>query len=139
VLEDTPLWVKISPDLADEQYCALLRAFAQTGVKAVVASNTLGKPAPDGSGALAGIGGGELHQPVVKVVTRLCDEITRQGYPLDLIACGGVEDGRTFDDFAVQGVRAMQYMSAFIYRGPLAAALIEQEAGKITPASHRLP
>jgi dihydroorotate dehydrogenase len=126
-LGDIPLWVKISPDLADEQYRALLRAFAQTGVKAVVASNTLGKPAPDGSGATAGMGGGELHAPVVKVVSLLCDEITRQGYPLDLIACGGVEDGHTFGDFASQGVRAMQYMSALIYRGPLAAALIERE------------
>ncbi len=41
-----PLWVKISPDLADEQYRALLRAFAETGVSAVIATNTLAATRP---------------------------------------------------------------------------------------------
>ncbi len=124
-LGSTPLWVKISPDLADDQYRALLYAFSEVGVKAVVATNTLGSPAPDGT--TAGIGGGRLRDHTLKVVALLSDEIVRQQYAIDLIACGGVEDGATFQQFAAYGVRAAQYWSALIYRGPLAAALIEGE------------
>ena len=121
-----PLWVKISPDLADEQYQALLRAFVETGVKAVVATNTLGAPAPDDT--IAGIGGGKLRQHTLDVVSLLSEEKSQQGYEIDLIACGGVQDGKSFSDYAKLGVRAAQYWSALVYRGPLAAALIEQES-----------
>jgi dihydroorotate dehydrogenase len=121
-----PLWVKISPDLADEQYAALLRAFAETGVRAVIATNTLGAPAPDGT--TAGVGGGKLHPNSARVVALLSAEVQRQQYALDVIACGGVQDRQTAQAFTASGVRAMQYWSALIYRGPLAAALIEQES-----------
>ena len=121
-----PLWVKISPDLADEQYRALLRAFDETGVRAVIATNTLGAPAPDGT--TAGIGGGRLHRMHSTLSRCSAEESRAQGYALDIIACGGVEDRQTYQAFAQRGVRAMQYWSALVYRGPLAAALIEQEA-----------
>ncbi len=123
---DIPLWVKISPDLAPEQYHALLHAFDQTGVQAVVATNTLGSPAPDGT--TAGVGGGRLYPHALDVVALLSAEKARHNYSLDIIACGGVQDGSTYRQFAAHGVRAAQYWSALIYRGPLAAALIEQES-----------
>ncbi len=121
-----PLWVKISPDLADDQYCALLRTFSETCVRAVVATNTLGAPAPDKTSA--GLGGGRLHENALGVIALLSSEKARQGYDIDLIACGGVQNRQTYQAFAQHGVRAMQYWSALVYRGPLAAALIEQES-----------
>jgi dihydroorotate dehydrogenase len=121
-----PLWVKISPDLADEQYHALLRAFADTGVQAVIATNTLGLPAPDGT--TAGIGGGKLHQHAANVVKLLSAEKACHNYALDIIACGGVQNRQSYQEFTASNVHAMQYWSALIYRGPLAAALIEQES-----------
>ncbi len=121
-----PLWVKISPALAAEQYRALLHAFAETGVSAVIATNTLAQPAPDGT--IAGMSGGRLYQSALAAVTLLAAEKTERGYDLDLIACGGVSDGATYHAFAQHGVQAMQYYSSLIYRGPLAAALIEQES-----------
>lgn len=123
-----PLWVKISPDLADEQYRALLPVFQETGVRAVIASNTLGSPAPDGSNA--GIGGGQLHPHALRVVTLLTEEKRRHNYTFDIVACGGINDGIAFRRFAYLGVTAAQYWSALIYRGPLAAAVIQQEASQ---------
>lgn len=119
-----PLWVKVSPDLATEQYRVLLRAFLDAGVRAVIATNTLGAPAPDGT--TAGIGGARLHDHALGVVRLLSDEIAANGYAIDVIGCGGVEDGATYRAFAGAGARAAQYWSALIYRGPLAAALIER-------------
>lgn len=120
-----PLWVKISPDLADDQYQALMRAFAETHVRAVIATNTLGAVASDGT--TAGIGGGQLHPHALDAVKILTDEKLKQSYQLDIIACGGVQDGRSYHDYTKFHVQAMQYWSALIYRGPLASALIQSE------------
>lgn len=126
-----PLWVKVGPNLSDDQYRALLRVFAETGVRAVVATNTLPWPAPDNPTLMAGVGGGRLHRRALEVVALLQAERAAHGYPVEVIACGGIQDGATFRAFARLGVVAMQYWTALVYRGPLAAALIawEREGG----------
>ena len=122
-----PLWVKVGPNLNDDQYRALLRVFAETGVQAVVATNTLPWPAPNNPALTAGVGGGRLHRRALEVVTLLQAERAAHGYPVDVIACGGVQDGATLRSYAALGVVAMQYWTALVYRGPLAAALIAWE------------
>ncbi len=124
-----PLWVKIGPDLSEAQYRALLRVFAAVGVRAVVATNTLGLPAPDDPALTAGVGGGRLHTPALAAVRALAEERAAGSWPVDVIACGGVLDGATYRDFAALGVTAAQYWSALVYRGPYAAALIQAEVG----------
>jgi dihydroorotate dehydrogenase len=116
---DIPLWVKISPDLTDEQYTILMKVFQTVGVQAVIATNTLAQPAPDDTTRLAGVGGGRLHDCAVAATIRL------QSETVAMIGCGGILDGATFRDF--RSAVAGQYWSALIYRGPLAAALILNE------------
>jgi dihydroorotate dehydrogenase len=116
---NVPLWVKISPDLADEQYTILMRVFETVGVQAVIATNTLAQPTPDDTTLFAGVGGGRLHDCAVAATIRL------QSESVALIGCGGILDGTTFRDF--RSAAAAQYWSALIYRGPLAAALILNE------------
>lgn len=122
-----PLWVKVGPDLGDEQYRALLRVFAETGVAAVVATNTLPLPAPDDPAVLAGVGGGRLHARAVEVAALLMAGRAAHSYPVDVIGCGGVQDGATLRAFAGLGITAMQYWTALVYRGPLASALLADE------------
>jgi dihydroorotate dehydrogenase len=125
-----PLWVKVGPDLADDQYRALVRVFADVGVRAVVATNTL--PAPASPNVTAGVGGGRLHNRAVEVAALLAETAARHGCPVDVVGCGGVEDGATYRDFIRSGARAVQYWSTLIYRGPLAAALILHQARSTT-------
>jgi dihydroorotate dehydrogenase len=127
-LQDIPLWVKIGPNLADAQYEVLLRAFADTGVRAVVATNTMPEPTPEDPGVTAGVAGGRLHHRAVEVACLLAAIRRQHGYLVDVIGVGGVDSRRTYHDFARVGVSAVQYLSALIYRGPLAAALIQSEA-----------
>ena len=125
---DIPLWVKVGPNLGDEQYRALMNVFDSTGVRAVVATNTLPMPAPGAASLQAGVGGGQLHDRAIAVAALLMNEKRTHGYQLDIIGCGGVEDGSTYQDFARLGIAVVHYWTALIYRGPLASAIIHHEA-----------
>jgi len=125
---DVPLWVKVGPGLSDAQYRALLGACEEARVAAIVATNTLPLPAPGDPALTAGAGGGLLHDHAVAAASVLLDEKARRASPVDIIGCGGVLDGPTYRDFAARGTAAVQYWSALVFRGPLAAALIASEA-----------
>lgn len=127
VLGEIPLWVKVGPCLGETQYSALMAAFAQTGVRAVIATNTLPAPTPDGT-ATAGIGGGKLHGKSLAAVKALMTAKEQHHDPVDVIGCGGVIDGKTYQAYQNVNVFAVQYYSATIYRSPLAAAIIHHEA-----------
>lgn len=122
-----PLWVKISPGLAAEQYHALVRIFHAVGVQAVVATNTLPAESPANPEEIAGLGGADLFDSALAAVAHLREEIVRSKASLDIVACGGILDGASFQAYRECGVKAAQYWSALVYRGPLVAALIESE------------
>jgi dihydroorotate dehydrogenase len=124
-----PLWVKLGPTLADAQYHVLLDVCASNGVRAIVASNTLGRPAPDQPNVTAGMGGGIVQPYSLAAVRLLAEERDRSGYNVDIIGCGGVMDGASARAYLEAGASALQYWSALVYRGPLAAAVIATEAG----------
>jgi dihydroorotate dehydrogenase len=122
-----PVWVKISPALSDDQYRILLGVFQDVGVRAVIATNTLPQAAPSDTSLMAGVGGGRLHNEALRAVCILADEKKRQNYTVDIIGCGGLLDGDSYNHLLSAGSQAVQYWSALIYRGPLAAAVIQDE------------
>lgn len=119
-----PLWVKLSPDLADDQYRKLIESCEEVGVQAIIATNTLGQPTPDDPNLIAGVGGGRLHAEAVRVAGLLMAEKRAYNYQIDIIGCGGVVDAQTYQDFVDVGVEVVQYWSGMIYQGPLLAALL---------------
>lgn len=128
---DLPLWVKIGPGLGDAQYRALFRACEEADVAAMIATNTLAMPTPDEQPVTAGMAGGQLHDHAVAAASVLLEEKVLRVSPLDVIGCGGVVDGATYRDFIERGTAAVQYWSALVFRGPLAAALIADESGLV--------
>lgn len=124
---DVPLWVKISPGLSVVQVWTLARVLSRVGVQAIVATNTTPRSAPDESGHQAGVGGGELYQEALQTVMYLRMDIIGGGLTLDIIGCGGLLDGDAYHAYRTLGVKAIQYWSALVYRGPLAAAHIQNE------------
>lgn len=122
---NTPLWVKVSPGLSAEQYRILMRVFAEEKIKAVIATNTLSQPTPDGSGLQAGVGGGRLAATSLEAADILQCEKQAQGYGVDVIGCGGIASSDQYLKYKARGIQAVQYWSALVYQGPLAAALIE--------------
>ncbi|NJR12787.1 hypothetical protein HC776_02710 [bacterium] len=124
---DVPLWVKVSPNLAAAQYEILLRVFAETGVKAVVATNTLPQPTPDKAQVTGGMSGLRLHQEAMTALAYLKSAQIAQRASVALVGCGGLMDGVTYRDFQTLEIDVVQYWSALVFRGPLAAPLIERE------------
>lgn len=127
---EIPLWVKVGPGLAAEQYRSLMRIFHEVGVRAVVATNTLAQPTPDDEEVQAGVGGGDLLPAALEAVRQLLAEKKRKGYAIDVIACGGILDGASLGEYQRLGIKAGQYWSALVFRGPLAAAIIESELAR---------
>ena len=126
-LSHIPLWVKLGPGLSDEQLTALVEAFAETGVCAVVATNTLPQPDPDGAG-MAGVSGTLLRSSALDTVARLNRAIDVSGAPLDIVGGGGILSGDDLRAFGDAGAVAGMLYTALVVRGPLAAALILREA-----------
>jgi dihydroorotate dehydrogenase len=124
-----PVWVKIGPDLSDEQLEGLVTAFADVGVAAVVATNTVARPVPGDGTLRAGLSGAELRPLALDTVARLAGIVARRGAPIDIIGCGGILDGADLRAFQAAGARAAMIYSALVFRGPLAGALILHEAG----------
>jgi dihydroorotate dehydrogenase len=124
---DVPVWVKIGPDLSDEQLTAIVAAFGETGVRAVVATNTLAQPAPSGEGS-AGVSGSRLRRRALEAVARLNRTIDVSGLPLDIVGGGGILEGTDLRAFREAGADAAMLYTALVLRGPLAAALILREA-----------
>lgn len=124
-----PLWVKVGPDLAEAQYRILMRVFAETGVRAVVATNTIGQPTPDNPALQAGVGGGRLYDYALRTAICLRQIAYEDGLAVDVVGCGGIVDGNSYLAYKAHGMRVVQYWSALIYRGPLAGAIIESELG----------
>lgn len=124
---EIPLWVKISPELAEAQYIALISAFAEVGVKAVIATNTISRIAPSDPTLKAGVGGTRLHPQALEAVGILANEKQQHGYNLDIIGCGGVQDPMSVKAYQAHGVQVMQYWSSMVFRSPLVAALLLNE------------
>ena len=122
-----PVWVKIGPDLSDEQLEGLVVALLESAVQAVIATNTWAQPVLGGS-ETAGVSGARLRPLSLDTVTRLGAIVAATEGELDIVAGGGILDGADWTAFEAAGARAAMVYSALVFRGPLAAALILREA-----------
>lgn len=121
-----PLWIKVSPDLPASHCHLLLQLCTEYGVQAIVATNARQETGAEGT--THGVSGGNLAQASREALTKLVTLKRIHGYPVDIIACGGILRGRDLAWLAWMQVPAWQYNTALIYRGPLAATLIYREA-----------
>ncbi len=127
-----PLWVKVGPDLSTPQLEGLVSAFRACAVGAIVATNTVARVAPDGG--TAGLSGAALRPLALDTVRRLRTIVGDASGAPDIIACGGILDGGDLRTFQAAGARAAMLYSALVWRGPLAAAHILREAGRMADA-----
>ena len=130
--EDTPLLVKIAPDLADDDIREVTALALDLGLQGIVATNTT--IARDGLGlvtdpsviAAAGAGGlsGKPLAPRALEVLRLVRSLVPDDFCV--ISAGGVETAADVRERVDAGATLVQGYTGFLYRGPLWARQINR-------------
>jgi dihydroorotate dehydrogenase len=115
----TPVLVKIAPDLSDDDVDAIADLAIELGLAGIVATNTtvsrdgLLTPGVDALGA-GGISGAPVARRSAEVLRRL---YARVGGRLVLISVGGIETADDAWDRITSGASLVQGYTGFIYAG----------------------
>jgi dihydroorotate dehydrogenase len=111
--DETPLIVKIAPDLGPADLDQLLAVCESNNISGIIATNTtldhLGI-APDEEGGLSGA-------PLQEKSTAIIRQIS-QRTRIPIIGCGGIFDIGTAREKIEAGAKLLQVYTGFIYRGP---------------------
>lgn len=125
---DTPVLVKIAPDLTDVGVDAIADLVVRIGLDGIIATNTTlsreGLQTPpvqvEAMGA-GGLSGPPTARRSSEIVRRLR---SRVGRDLCIIAVGGVETAQDVKDRLADGATLVQGYTAFLYEGPFWATKI---------------
>ncbi len=124
-----PLAIKIAPDMSDEETALVAAALIESGMDAVIATNTtLSREGVKGlpfGGEAGGLSGAPVLEKSTHIVKVLAGEL---GGKLPIIAAGGITEGRHAAQKIAAGASLVQIYSGFIYKGP---ALIREAVDAI--------
>ncbi|WP_372863791.1 quinone-dependent dihydroorotate dehydrogenase [Spongiibacter sp.] len=114
-----PLAVKIAPDMVDEDVRDVARTFVETGIDAVIATNTtISREAVAGllhAEEAGGLSGAPVREAATRVVRILADELAGR---LPIIGVGGIASAEAAAEKVEAGAALLQVYTGFIYRGP---------------------
>jgi dihydroorotate dehydrogenase len=119
-----PIFVKLSPDLSDDERAALLDVLAGVPVAGLVISNTT-VTRPVRSRRLAQEAGGLSGRPLRASTERVVRGTAGRG--LAIIASGGIGSGDDVADLLAAGADLVQLWTGMIYAGP---GLIGEAVGR---------
>ena len=124
-----PLAIKIAPDMSDEETAQVAAALIESGMDAVIATNTtLGREGVSGlkhGDEAGGLSGAPVRDKSTHTVKVLASEL---GGRLPIIAVGGITEGKHAAEKIAAGASLVQIYSGFIYKGP---ALIREAVDAI--------
>ena len=116
---ETPVAVKIAPDMDDEALAAVVEACLEGGASALIVSNTTVARPAGLRGAEAGQEGGLSGRPLFEPSTRMLARAWKlSAGRLALIGAGGVDSGAAAWEKIRAGASLVQLYTGFIYHGP---------------------
>ncbi|MBD3584481.1 quinone-dependent dihydroorotate dehydrogenase [Salinimonas sp. HHU 13199] len=114
-----PLFIKIAPDLSDEQIDSIAASLLNAKMDGVIATNTtLSRDAVEGlkhADEAGGLSGAVLTQQAERVTQRLAEALGRE---IPIIGVGGIDSAKAAQDRLNAGASLVQVYTAFIYQGP---------------------
>jgi dihydroorotate dehydrogenase len=123
-----PLFVKIAPDLSDDDISAIVNVVLDVGLSGIVATNTtvarpnsLRNPARNETG---GLSGRPLRPRSLEVIAHIARE---SNCAVPVIAVGGISSGADAIASIRAGASAIQVYTGMIYNGPGLAHQIKRE------------
>lgn len=122
-----PIFVKVAPDLSDDQLDEVVDVVAAAGASGLIATNTTIArdhlaPSDVAVGAeTGGLSGAPLSVRALTVVARLASRTS-----LPIIGCGGIMAAHQAQTMFDAGASLVQLYTGFLYRGPALAAAINR-------------
>lgn len=114
-----PLAIKIAPDMSDEEITNVAHILIETGMDAVIATNTtVSRKGVEGmlhADEAGGLSGAPVREQSTHVVRVLADTLAGR---LPIIAAGGITEGQHAAEKIQAGASLVQVYSGFIYKGP---------------------
>ena len=124
-----PLAIKIAPDMSDEETALVATALVESGMDAVIVTNTtlsrVGVQGLEHGDEAGGLSGAPVREQSTHIVKVLSAELAGR---LPIIAVGGITEGRHAAEKIAAGASLVQLYSGFIYKGP---ALIREAVDAI--------
>ncbi len=119
-----PVFLKIAPDLADEELAAIAEVAVAAGLSGIIATNTT--LAREGlKSASAGEAGGLSGAPLFEKSTRVLARLSlRTAGRLPLVGVGGISSAEEAYEKIRAGASAVQLYTAMVYHGISLAARI---------------
>jgi dihydroorotate dehydrogenase len=114
-----PVFLKIAPDIGDEEVPGMIGAIARHGLDGIIVSNTSILRPDSLTSPLMGEGGGLSGPPIFERSTDLVREFRRTAGPeLTIIGVGGIDSVDTAYAKIRAGANAIQLYTGLIYQGP---------------------
>lgn len=114
-----PVFVKIAPDMTEEEVGLVAETLINSGIDGVIATNTtLSRDGVEGlrfGNETGGLSGAPLEDLATETISALCKALDGK---LPVIGVGGIVDGEGAADKIRAGAQLVQIYSGFIYRGP---------------------
>ena len=114
-----PLFIKIAPDLDDEQIKSIAASLRNSKMDGVIATNTtLSREAVEGlphADEAGGLSGSVMTQMSLQVTHKLSAALERS---IPIIGVGGIDSPQAAQQRLDAGASLVQIYSAFIYQGP---------------------
>ena len=117
---DTPLLLKIAPDLGSAELDELLAVCHANRVAAIIATNTTLDHNGVASAEEGGLSGAPLRTKSTNIVRQVAAKVN-----MPIIGCGGILDIASAREKIEAGATLLQIYTGFVYRGP---ALIRELA-----------
>ncbi|POH68099.1 MULTISPECIES: quinone-dependent dihydroorotate dehydrogenase [Cryobacterium] len=140
---DTPLLVKIAPDLTDDEVSRIAGLTVELGLAGIIATNTtisrdnlLTDPAVVAAAGAGGLSGAPLNDRSLAVL-----RLIRASVPAELcvISVGGVETAHQVVERLDAGATLVQGYTGFLYRGPLWARQINRGLDRLLAGRSTAP
>jgi dihydroorotate dehydrogenase len=111
----TPLFVKVAPDLAEEDLVAVVRLAEQEQLAGLVSTNTTldHSEIPSDRDQIGGLSGAPVRSHSLASLNTI-----RRHTNLPVIACGGIGDAGSAKERFGAGADLLQVYTSFIYQGP---------------------
>ena len=110
-----PLFVKVAPDLAEEDLVAIVQLAEQEKLAGLIATNTTldHSAIPADQDQTGGLSGRPVRDRSLASLRTI-----RRHTALPVIACGGIDDAESARERLGEGADLLQVYTSFIYRGP---------------------